>query len=82
MTGTRRSWVVGLLTLKHLDNSWSSCINQWRVFIYTWDPLGLKRGLAWMGREFGRVATCIRMLQSLGCPPETITASLIGPPPI
>ena len=33
---------------------------------------------AWMGEEFGRVGTCACMAESLHCPPETITALLIG----
>ena len=38
--------------------------------------------LAWLGRVWGRMDTCIHMAESLYCSPETIATLLIGYIPI
>ena len=41
-----------------------------------------RRVAAWKGGSLGEKDTCVCMAESLCCPPETITALLIGYTPI
>ena len=52
----------------------SYCVAQGTLFIVMWQP-------GWEG-VWGRMGTCICVAESLCCPPETITALLIGNTPI
>ena len=57
-------------------------LNKNEVLLYSIGNSAQYYVAAWMGAEFWRMDTCICMVESIFCPPETITTMLISSTPI